>query len=57
VQLLQTFVTLMIAAALNREDVDGITWAGAAAIVAVVLASRRAAIRHIAAKPPAPART
>ena len=50
VQLLQTFVTLMIAAALNRESVGWVTWAGAIAIVALVLASRRAAIRGTAAK-------
>jgi drug/metabolite transporter (DMT)-like permease len=55
VQLLQTFVTLMIAAVLNGEKVDLITWAGAAAIVALVLASRRAAIRRVPAKPRAPA--
>ena len=45
VQLLQTFVTLGIAALLNGERVDGPTWAGAAAVVALVLFGRRAAVR------------
>jgi drug/metabolite transporter (DMT)-like permease len=48
VQLLQTFVTLVIAALLNREQVDAITWLVAVAVVAVVVASRYAPIRQSA---------
>lgn len=44
VQLLQTFVTLMIAAALNGERVDGWTWFVAIAVVALVVLGRKAAI-------------
>jgi drug/metabolite transporter (DMT)-like permease len=45
VQLLQTFVTLLIAAALNGEQVDTVTWAVAGLVVALVLAGRKAAMR------------
>ncbi len=45
VQLLQTFVTLVIAAALNDERVDALTWLVAVAVVALVLLGRRAAIK------------
>jgi drug/metabolite transporter (DMT)-like permease len=44
VQLLQTFVTLGVAAVLNGERVDGITWAAALAVVAVVALGRRARV-------------
>ncbi len=43
-QLLQTFVTLICAAAINHEPVDVLTWIFAVAIVAVVLIGRRARI-------------
>jgi drug/metabolite transporter (DMT)-like permease len=46
VQLLQTFVTLGIAASLNGERVDGPTWAAAIAVVGLVLVGRRAAVRR-----------
>lgn len=46
VQLLQTFVTLAIAAVLNGERVDGWTWAVAAGVVLLVLIGRRARIRR-----------
>jgi drug/metabolite transporter (DMT)-like permease len=42
VQLVQTFLTLIIAAALNGERVDGATWIVAVAVVALVLAARQA---------------
>lgn len=45
VQLLQTFVTLLIAAGLNGERVEPATWVVAAAVVGLVLVGRRAAIR------------
>lgn len=45
VQLLQTFVTLVIAALLNRESIDPVTWLVAAAVVLLVLAARRASVR------------
>jgi drug/metabolite transporter (DMT)-like permease len=45
-QLLQTFVTLGIAASLNGERVDGPTWAAAIAVVGLVLVGRRAAVRR-----------
>ena len=47
VQLLQTFVTLGIAAGLNGERVDAPTWAAAIAVVALVLVGRRAAVRRV----------
>lgn len=43
VQLLQTFVTLAVAALLTGERVDPLTWTAALAVVALVLAGRRAA--------------
>jgi drug/metabolite transporter (DMT)-like permease len=46
VQLLQTFVTLIIAAALNREEVDLWTWLAAVLVVALVVAARRARIER-----------
>jgi drug/metabolite transporter (DMT)-like permease len=49
VQLLQTFVTLLIAAGLNGERVDALTWGVAVAVVALVLLGRRAAIRRSSA--------
>jgi drug/metabolite transporter (DMT)-like permease len=42
VQLLQVFVTLGIAALLNREHVDLVTWAVAALVVVIVLVGARA---------------
>jgi drug/metabolite transporter (DMT)-like permease len=45
VQLLQTFVTLMIAALLNGERIETLTWVVAGAVVLVVLAARRASVR------------
>lgn len=45
VQLIQTFVTLLIAAALNRERVDPATWLVAALVVGLVLVGRRTTIR------------
>ncbi|HSP25541.1 MAG TPA: DMT family transporter [Saliniramus sp.] len=42
VQLLQVFVTLGIAAVLNREQVDLVTWAVAALVVVIVLVGARA---------------
>lgn len=50
VQLLQTFVTLAVAAALNGERVDGLTWLVAVLVVALVVVGRRARIRD--AEPP-----
>jgi drug/metabolite transporter (DMT)-like permease len=46
VQLLQTFVTLILATTLNGERVDALTWIVAALVVALVLAGRKAAIRR-----------
>jgi drug/metabolite transporter (DMT)-like permease len=46
VQLLQTFVTLLIAAGLNGERVDAPTWAVAIVVVALVLVGRRAAVQR-----------
>jgi drug/metabolite transporter (DMT)-like permease len=46
VQLLQTFVTLLIAAGLNGERVDGWTWFVAVAVVALVVLGRKAGIRR-----------
>ena len=46
VQLLQTFVTLLIAAALNGERVDALTWLVAVLVVALVFAGRRARIER-----------
>jgi drug/metabolite transporter (DMT)-like permease len=43
VQLLQPFVTLFIAAALNAERVDTLTWGAAAVVVALVVAGRKGA--------------
>lgn len=48
VQLAQTFVTLLIAAALNREHVDPLSWMVAALVVGLVLVGRRTAIRRTA---------
>ncbi len=45
VQLLQTFVTLAVAAAIVGEQVDLATWAVAAIVVGIVLAGRLAAVR------------
>lgn len=50
IQLLQTFVTLIVAAALNGERVDWLTWLVAVLVVALVVAGRRARIRD--AEPP-----
>jgi drug/metabolite transporter (DMT)-like permease len=47
VQLLQTFVTLIIAAALNGERVGIGTWLVATAVVLVVLVGRQTAIRGV----------
>jgi drug/metabolite transporter (DMT)-like permease len=46
VQLLQTFVTLIVAAALNGERVDALTWAIAVLVMALVVAGRRTRIRQ-----------
>ena len=46
VQLLQTFVTLILAATLNGERVDALTWIVAALVVGLVLVGRKAAIRR-----------
>jgi drug/metabolite transporter (DMT)-like permease len=46
VQLLQTFVTLVLAATLNGERVDAVTWLVAALVVALVLIGRKAVIRR-----------
>jgi drug/metabolite transporter (DMT)-like permease len=51
-QLLQTFVTLLIAAWLNGERVDALTWLVAVAVVALVLAARRARVRPAAVSVP-----
>jgi drug/metabolite transporter (DMT)-like permease len=45
VQLLQTFVTLVIAAVLNHEAIDAVTWIVALAVVLLVVAARRTSIR------------
>jgi drug/metabolite transporter (DMT)-like permease len=45
-QLLQPFLTLAIAATITGEEIDGVTWGFALAVVAVVLAGRRAARRR-----------
>lgn len=42
-QLLQPFMTLLIAGALNGERVDTLTWAVAAVVLALVVAGRKAA--------------
>lgn len=44
VQLLQTFVTLIVAAILNGKRVRLGTWAVAAAVILVVVAGRRTAV-------------
>jgi len=44
VQLLQTFVTLFLAAAVNGERITALTWAIALVVVGVVLAGRKAVI-------------
>jgi drug/metabolite transporter (DMT)-like permease len=46
VQLLQTFVTLVLAATLNGERVDAVTWLVAALVVSLVLIGRKAVIRR-----------
>jgi drug/metabolite transporter (DMT)-like permease len=46
VQLLQTFVTLTLAAMLNGERVDALTWLVAVLVVGLVLAGRKAVIRR-----------
>jgi drug/metabolite transporter (DMT)-like permease len=46
VQLLQTFVTLIIAATVNGEQVDALTWAVAALVVALVVIGRQSRIRQ-----------
>jgi drug/metabolite transporter (DMT)-like permease len=43
-QLFQTFVTLVVASAMNGETVDWVVWAFALAVVLVVLVGRRARI-------------
>lgn len=48
VQLLQTFVTLAAAALLLGEEVTLVTWAVAIAVLALVLAGRRAPVRKAA---------
>jgi drug/metabolite transporter (DMT)-like permease len=45
VQLLQTFATLVIAALLNGERVDALTWLVAVGVVGVVLVARYARVR------------
>jgi drug/metabolite transporter (DMT)-like permease len=45
VQLLQTFVTLLIAAWLNDERVDALTWTVAVLVVALVVVGQRSRIR------------
>ncbi|HEX2727159.1 MAG TPA: DMT family transporter [Beijerinckiaceae bacterium] len=52
VQLLQTFVTLLIAAALNGEQVDALTWMAAVVVVSLVLIGRKAARRPAPRSPP-----
>jgi drug/metabolite transporter (DMT)-like permease len=47
VQLLQTFVTLAVAALLNRERVDVVTWLSAVAVVGVVMLGRRARVKRL----------
>jgi drug/metabolite transporter (DMT)-like permease len=44
VQLLQAFVTLIVAALIGRERVDGLTWLVALGVVVLVLLGRRAAV-------------
>ena len=46
VQLLQTFVTLSLAAAVNDERVGALTWLVALVVVGLVLAGRKAIIRR-----------
>jgi drug/metabolite transporter (DMT)-like permease len=46
VQLLQTFVTLSLAAAVNGESIAPLTWLVALVVVGVVLAGRKAGIRR-----------
>ena len=46
VQLLQTFVTLILAATLNGERVEALTWIVAALVVGLVVVGRKAAIRR-----------
>lgn len=46
VQLLQTFITLAIAAALNREAIDPTTWGVAAIVIVLVLVARRSPVRR-----------
>ena len=46
VQLLQTFVTLGIAAVLNHERVDALTWLVAVGVVGVVVVARYAAVQR-----------
>lgn len=46
VQLLQTFVTLAVAALLNGERVDVVTWLAAVAVVCVVMLGRRARVKR-----------
>jgi drug/metabolite transporter (DMT)-like permease len=46
VQLLQTFVTLSLAAAVNDERVGALTWLVALVVVGLVLAGRKAVIRR-----------
>lgn len=54
IQLLQTFVTLALAAWVLGEPLEPITVAFAAAVVAVVALGRRAPIRHVSDAEPAP---
>jgi drug/metabolite transporter (DMT)-like permease len=45
VQLLQTFITLLIASVLNREPIDLSAWFVAAAVFLLVVAAGRAKVR------------
>jgi drug/metabolite transporter (DMT)-like permease len=49
VQLLQTFITLLIAAVLNREPIGLSAWLVAAAVFLLVLAAGRARVRGVKA--------
>jgi drug/metabolite transporter (DMT)-like permease len=46
VQLLQTFVTLLIVGPVNGEKTDAFTWLAAAAVVATILVGRKAGMRR-----------
>ncbi len=46
VQLLQTFITLVLASWLNRESVGWTAWLVAAAVLGLVMAAKRASVRE-----------